>query len=148
MEIVSTSKWGQGKKIWHSLFGACVHRDPSSPIRRKPNQKVHAWEGVPTVDRAYSLTGYVLSFSLLFLLWRYGIWWDLRIYEWNNFFFFCINIITPLHILRLKNVAIPNYNEQTLLTFTYIKNRRTFALARAQSLVFKYTVAMCFGPSG
>ena len=70
-----------------------------------------------------------------------------EIYAFMNeiIFFFGINIITPLHILRLKNVTIPNYDEQTLLTFTYIKNRRTSALARAQSLVFKYTVAMCSG---
>ena len=32
--------------------------------------------------------------------------------------FFVINIITPLHIFVIENVAISNYDERTLLTFT------------------------------
>ena len=61
-----------------------------------------------------------LSFMKIWNLMRFRHLWIIYIYIYI-FFFLCINIITPLHILWLKNVAIPNYDERTLLTFTYIK---------------------------
>ena len=50
---------------------------------------------------------------LHFLIIKYlGVWWLLCVCGWNIFF------ITPLGILRLKNIVIPNYNGFKLLMFT------------------------------